>query len=158
MLTKTARSFAAGVIAVVFVAVYIRGEAAPQATPQVRYPPEDAAALLAARKQKQLKTVDQFKVFYQFQFEDKLEQSGITFVNHIVDDAASNYQPAHYDHGNGIAVADVDGDGLYDVYFLKPTGGNELWKNLGGGKFKNITDEAGWACPAALAFPRLLRT
>ena len=49
----------------------------------------------------------------------------------------------HYDHGTGITVADVDGDGLYDIYFINQVGGNELWKNLGNGKFKNITDDAG---------------
>jgi hypothetical protein len=151
VLAKRIRYIATGAIAAaVFVAVYTRGAAAP-AAPEVRYPPEDASALLAARKQQQLKTVDQFKVFYQFQFEDKLEQSGITFVNRIVDDAASNYQPAHYDHGNGIAVADVDGDGLYDIYFVSQTGGNELWKNLGGGKFKNITAEAGVGVPGRIS-------
>src|ERR1039458_9581220 len=103
MLTSGIRYIATGVIAAaVFVAVFTRGGAAP-ATPEVRYPSENASALLAARKQRQLKTVDQFKVFYQFQFEDKLALSGITFVNHVVDDAARNYQPAHYDHGTGIA-------------------------------------------------------
>jgi hypothetical protein len=145
------RFIATGVTAAaVFTAVLTRG-AAPPAVPEVRFPPEDASALLAARKQQQLKTVDQFQVFYKFQFEDKLPQSGITFVNHAVDDAKSNYQPAHYDHGNGIAVADVDGDGLYDIYFLSQTGGNELWKNLGGGKFKNITAEAGVGVPGRIS-------
>ncbi len=123
----------------------------PDSTPQVVYPAEDASASLAARKAKQLQTVDQFKVFYQFQFEDKLAESGITFRNQIVDDAGKNYQKAHYDHGNGIAVADVDGDGLYDIYFLSQTGGNELWKNLGGGKFKNITAEAGVGVPGRIS-------
>jgi hypothetical protein len=149
MLAKPIRYIAAGAFAAaVFVA--LRGAAAP-ALPEVRYPPEDASALLAVRKQQQLKTVDQFKVFHQFQFEDRLPESGITFVNHIVDDAAGDYKPAHYDHGNGIAVADVDGDGLYDIYFLSQTGGNELWKNLGGGKFKNITEEAGVGVPGRIS-------
>ena len=57
------------------VSIAICANAATPATPQVQYPPEDTAALLTARKQKQAKTVDQFKVFYQFQFEDKLAQS-----------------------------------------------------------------------------------
>lgn len=90
-----------------------------------------------------METVNQFKVFYQFQFSDKLKDSGITFVNHVVEDVTRNYMPVHYDHGNGIAVADVDGDGLYDIYFVNQVGGNELWKNLGDGKFRNITQEAG---------------
>ncbi len=126
------------------------GKAAATAV-QVQFPAEDTTALLNARKQQQLKTVDQFKVFYQFQFSDKLKQSGITFVNHIVDDAAKCYQKAHYDHGTGIAVADVDGDGLDDIYFVSQTGGNELWKNLGGGKFRNITAEAGVAVPGRIS-------
>ncbi len=35
--------------------------------------------------------------------------------------------------------------GLPDIYFLNQIGGNELWKNLGNGKFRNITKEAGVA-------------
>ena len=126
------------------------GNASPVSR-QVEYPAEDTPALLAARKQQQMKTVDQFKVFYQFQFSDKLKESGIKFVNHIVDDAGKDYHLAHYDHGNGLAVADVDGDGLYDIYFVSQTGGNELWKNLGGGKFKNITAEAGVGVPGRIS-------
>ncbi len=48
-------------------------------------------------------------------------------------------------------MADVDGDGLYDIYFVSQTGGNELWKNLGGGKFKNITAEAGVGVPGRIS-------
>jgi hypothetical protein len=158
MVAKKIRYVSSGAIAAAFfVAVCTRG-AAPPATPEVRYPAEDATAALAARKQRQLKTVDQFKVFYQFQFEDRLEQSGITFVNHALDDSKRDYQPAHYDHGTGIAVADVDGDGLYDIYFVSQTGGNELWKNLGGGKFRNITAEAGVGVPGRISISALLRT
>ncbi|HET9227035.1 MAG TPA: CRTAC1 family protein, partial [Thermoanaerobaculia bacterium] len=73
--------------------------------------------------------------------EDRQPGSGITFAHQIVDDAGKTYKAAHYDHGNGVAVADVDGDGLVDVYFTSQLGGNELWKNLGGGKFKQV--EAG---------------
>ena len=141
---------AAGLLSAAFVAAVTHVRAAA-VTPQVQYPAENTSALLAARKQKQLQTAGLFKVFYQFQFEDKLRQSGITFRNHIVDDAAKNYQKAHYDHGNGIAVADVDGDGLYDIYFVSQTGGNQLWKNLGGGKFKDITAEAGVGVPGRIS-------
>ena len=72
-----------------------------------------------------------------------MKQSGITFHHHALPYATDRYIANHYDHGTGVAVADVDGDGLYDLYFVNQVGGNELWKNLGNGKFKNITDEAG---------------
>ncbi len=118
----------------------------PPSLPEVRYPdPDIGADALPARQKAQMATVSEFKVFYQFQFTDKLKESGITFVHHAVDDATKGFKLTHYDHGNGIAVADVDGDGLYDIYFVNQVGGNELWKNLGGGKFKNITQEAGVA-------------
>ncbi|HKE24812.1 MAG TPA: CRTAC1 family protein [Bryobacteraceae bacterium] len=113
--------------------------------------PDIGVASLAARKKAQLQAVNQFKVFYQFQFTDQLKESGITFVHRIVSDAGKTYKPVHYDHGTGIAVADVDGDGLYDIYFVNQVGGNELWKNLGGGRFKNITAEAGVAVPGRIS-------
>jgi hypothetical protein len=74
-----------------------------------------------------------------------VKESGITFVHRIVDDAGVAYKPVHYDHGNGVAVADVDGDGLLDIYFTNQLGGNQLWKNLGGGRFADITRDAGVA-------------
>jgi hypothetical protein len=151
MRSNKIRYAAGGLLAVATLFVFQHYGKAADTPKRVQFPAEDTPALLNARKQKQMKTVDQFKVFYQFQFSDKLKQSGITFVNHIVDDAAKLYQKAHYDHGTGLAVADVDGDGLYDIYFVSQTGGNELWKNLGGGKFRNITAEAGVGVPGRIS-------
>ena len=126
--------------------------AASDTSRQVVYPnPDVGVDSLAARKKAQLKTVTQFKVFYQFQFADRVKESGITFVNHAVEDATRHYKPVHYDHGNGIVAADVDGDGLYDIYFVNQVGGNELWKSLGGGKFKNITQDAGVGVPGRIS-------
>jgi hypothetical protein len=126
----------------------ILNSAASDSTARPRYPQGDLGAdTLAARKKAQLQTENQFKVFYQFQFSDRLKESGITFVHHAVDDVTKHMRMGHYDHGSAVAVADVDGDGLYDIYFVNQVGGSELWKNLGGGKFKNITEEAGVGLP-----------
>jgi len=115
---------------------------------RVNFPSPDAGVeSLAARKRAQLETVNQFKVFCQFHFSDEVERSGITFVQHIEEDSGKAYKAVHYDHGSGIAVADVDGDGYYDIYFVNQVGGNQLWKNLGAGKFRNITEEAGVGLP-----------
>ena len=98
---------------------------------------------LLKRKKEQEERARDYKVFHDFKFADRLVESGITFKPTITDDTKKNYKADHYDHGNGIAVADVDGDGLYDIYFVNQMGCNELWRNLGGGRFENITEKAG---------------
>src|SRR5947199_2582041 len=98
---------------------------------------------LEENKQRQIEAATSWKAFHDFQFTDRYEESGIRFENHVVDDAGKNYKAVHYDHGNGMAVADVDGDGLLDIYFVNQVRGNQLWRNLGGGKFENITAAAG---------------
>jgi enediyne biosynthesis protein E4 len=119
------------------------GRSAPPPATEVRTPNPDAGVeTLAARKKAQIDAANQARVFHQFQFADTLKDSGITFVHHIVEDAGKHYKAVHYDHGNGIAVADVDGDGMYDIYFVNQVGGNELWRNLGGGRFRSITTDA----------------
>src|SRR6516164_1857834 len=123
------------------------GRATPP-PPQVRTPnPDEGLEALAARRQAQLDASEQIGPAHDFRFVDALKESGITFVHHIVEDAGKHYKAVHYDHGNGIAVADVDGDGLYDIHFVNQVGGNQLWKNLGGGRFRDITKEAGVGLP-----------
>jgi len=92
-------------------------------------------------------------VVHDFRFTDRRDASGITFQHHIVDDAGKTYKLAHYDHGDGVCAADVDGNGLPDVYFLTQLGSNELWLNQGGSRFTNGTDSAGirWQDPIAVA-------
>ena len=108
------------------------------------YPDNDEGiAALPARKAAELATASQFTVFHDFQFTDRLPESGITFRNQAVDDSGREYKAVHYDHGNGLAVADVDGDGRLDLYFVTQLGYSQLWKNLGNGKFANATAEAG---------------
>ncbi len=126
--------------------------AASDTQPKLRYPGEDIGAdSLPARKKAQIEAAKEFKVFHDFQFVDELQESGITFRHRAVDDVTKHMRMGHYDHGSAVAVADVDGDGLYDILFLNQVGGNQLWKNLGNGKFKNITEEAGIALPGRVS-------
>ncbi len=103
------------------------------------------------RADAQRKTVAATGIFHDFSFRDAVTESGITFRHRIVDDAGKAYKPAHYDHGNGLAIADVDGDGLSDIYFANQVGGNQLWRNRGGGKFEDITATAGVAVAEAIS-------
>src|SRR3954470_2136349 len=102
-----------------------------------------APASIERNKEKQIEAAKSWKVFHDFQFSDRREESGINFEQHPVDDASKTYMAVHYDHGNGVASADVDNDGRLDVYFVNQVGGNELWRNAGGGKFEDITKSAG---------------
>ncbi len=122
--------------------------AAPPASAQgerkrLLVPGDVGADHLKARAQAQFATLDQFKTFYFFRFTDRTAESGIDFRHRIVDDAGRDYKMVHYDHGNGVAVADVDSDGLHDVYLMTQVGSNELWRNLGRGRFENVTAAAG---------------
>ena len=42
----------------------------------------------------------------------------------------------------GVATGDFNGDSLPDIYLTRPSGGNRLYKNLGGFKFLDITESA----------------
>ena len=54
--------------------------------------------------------------------------------------------------GGGVAVADIDGDGWQDVYLIgsKPNT-SRLFKNIGAGYFRDVTDKSGLANPQDLA-------
>ncbi len=120
-------------------------------TPQVKIPVVDEGTdTLPARAAAQQKDAASIRVVHDFHFQDRVAESGITFVQHPTDDSGKYYKAVHYDHGNGVIAGDVDGDGLPDLYFVSQLGGNELWKNLGHGKFRNITKEAGVAVPGRI--------
>ena len=146
------KTSAAVALAALALALVVPREARNDTQARLRYPTDDIGAdSLPARKKAQIEAAKQFQVFHDFQFTDRLKESGITFVHHAVDDATKHMRMGHYDHGNGVAVADVDGDGRYDIFFANQVGGNELWKNLGAGRFRNLTGEAGVALPGRIS-------
>jgi len=108
-------------------------------------------AWLVERARQETELAARSHVLHDFRFTDRRQASGITFENRVVDDAGKSYKLAHYDHGSGVCAADVDGDGLPDLYFVTQLGTNELWKNIGNGRFVDVTARAGLAMPDAIA-------
>jgi enediyne biosynthesis protein E4 len=76
----------------------------------------------------------------------KPEATGITFANTLPEKPDFNIlNYLYYYNGAGVAVGDVDGDGLPDLYFTSNLGSNKLYHNKGNYQFEDITDKAGIA-------------
>src|SRR3954453_8176094 len=79
-------------------------------------------------------------------FQDLAAESGITFhMRFLPNEQGEGYKVNLYDHGCGVAVADYNGDGFDDLYFVNQLGPNALFRNKGDGTFVDVTKEAGVA-------------
>jgi hypothetical protein len=84
-----------------------------------------------------------------FRFTDVLEGSGVDFVHVSGMTAAKQFPSAN---GSGVAIFDYDNDGKLDLYFAtgnalplerEPKASNRLYRNLGGGRFRDVTKASG---------------
>jgi enediyne biosynthesis protein E4 len=73
------------------------------------------------------------------------EESGVRFTNAIP--IASVLVNNNLLNGAGVALGDVNGDGLVDLYFCNLGGSNALYLNRGGWRFQDVTEAAGAGCP-----------
>ena len=74
------------------------------------------------------------------------QQSGISFANNLQEDVEQNYLNFEYIYnGGGVAVGDVNNDGLPDIYFSGNEVPNKLYLNKGNLKFEDVTEQAGVA-------------
>ena len=70
-------------------------------------------------------------------------RSGIRFENTVSDSVLlGNRMLAQ---GAGVALGDIDSDGLVDVFLARTQGSNALYRNRGDWKFEDITERAGVA-------------
>ena len=83
-------------------------------------------------------------------------ETGVTFANTIKTDDSLNVQTDVYVYnGAGVAVGDLDGDGLPDIFFAGNKVSSRLYHNKGHMKFEDVTDKAGvsthtWATGVSL--------
>src|SRR5919106_710160 len=84
------------------------------------------------------------------------DQTGVTFANTITTSDSVNVQTDVYVYnGAGVAVGDIDNDGLADIFFSGNMVSSRLYLNKGQMRFEDITAKAGvsttrWATGATM--------
>ena len=70
--------------------------------------------------------------------------SNITFNNQLLEEKnISILDYLYYYNGAGVALGDINNDGLVDIYFTSNQGKNKLYLNKGNKKFEDISVKAG---------------
>ena len=71
------------------------------------------------------------------------EKTGIDFINQLTFKPYLNIiDYLYYYNGGGVAVGDINNDGLEDIFFTANQGVDRLYLNMGNLKFEDITEQA----------------
>ena len=72
------------------------------------------------------------------------EETGVTFNNILSPSSELNIiEYLYFYNGGGVAIGDLDNDGLEDLFFTGNQVGDQLYQNLGGLKFIDVTEKSG---------------
>ena len=71
-------------------------------------------------------------------------ETGVSFLNFVENQKNFNiFKYRNFYNGGGVAIGDINNDGLSDIYFTANMGPNKLYLNEGNWKFKDISETAG---------------
>ncbi|HET8736213.1 MAG TPA: FG-GAP-like repeat-containing protein [Pricia sp.] len=86
------------------------------------------------------------------------EETGVDFINAVENQKNFNiFKYRNFYNGGGVAIGDINNDGLADIYMSANMGPNKLYLNQGNFTFEDISEEAGvtgnkpWSTGVAMA-------
>ncbi len=94
-----------------------------------------------SKKEEEIKTKDNVSTLFTLL---SSEETGVDFINEVVNQKKFNiFKYRNFYNGGGVAIGDINNDGLPDIYMTANIVSNKLYINKGNLKFEDISESAG---------------